>query len=162
MPMKPNKKIAEILSTERKLEAEFSIYTDQAFFAERDRRIEAGKKLDASAEDREALAGIYSGDFARSWESRREAAYEVLKNYRVTNWQTFRDEFLNDALQATEDLLHRVDEDVAALSSKYPGLRLQRDLDYKKADILRIEDLLDRRQITGHESLTEMFNSYSK
>jgi len=159
---KPSKKIAEIISTEKKLTDDFNAYTDQAFYAERDRRMEAGKKLDASAEDRAALAEFYSGDFARGWEGGREVAYELLKSYRVANWQTFRDEFLNDALLSAEENLREVDKEVAALSAKYPGLRIQRDPDFRKADIMRIEELLDHRQITGHESLTEMFNSYSK
>jgi len=158
---KPNKKIADILSTEMALTAEVDVYNDPAFNAERDRRTAAGNKLDASPEDKALHAEIYSGDFGRSWGSRRDAAYAVLQNFRIQNWTTFRDEFLTDALQKIEELVAEVDAEIAALEKKYPGLRLKRDPDYRASAIRRLEELLDRSQITGHEVFGDMAGDLS-
>jgi len=146
MAIKLTKKVSAILDREKELKDKLDPYLGGGFWDARNAAIEAARSGNATPEQIEEAAAAMDGRLEQKFYGMREVLQNSLNAFREESFPVFREEFLTPALEARKARREQLDKDVADLRTRYPGLRVNYDLQWDDGTISQLQDLvwLDR------------------
>jgi cell division protein FtsI/penicillin-binding protein 2 len=157
VPISP--KLKTILDREEALLAEHTKFCNVAFETEKQKRLDASRRGDASAKDIKAAAEVYDNTLGNYFDGQRNALDNVLAALRSEAYRTFCDDIAVPVLAELQRRKEELADAVASLNAKFEGagVRFNQDWLHHRIDFLE-EMIFSETPSPGflHQSLNEV------